>query len=136
MRDFKNILYAMDLDGEHFSSMVHALEFARRFTSRIHILYVNDPQAGYRHPADHEDAVALKVKEAAPEFLLENLDVVYAVSKGDTAGEIVQYARENLIDLIIVGHKHRGKLYASMFDSTDVHVIDEAMLPILVFPEM
>ena len=135
MRDFKNILYAMDLDGEHFSSMVHALEFARRFTSRIHILYVNDPQAGYRHPADHEDAVALKVKEAAPEFLLENLDVVYAVSKGDTAGEIVQYARENLIDLIIVGHKQRSKLYASMFDSTDVHVIDEAQLPILVFPE-
>ena len=135
MRDFRNILYAMDLDAEHFSSLVRALEFARRFQSRIHILYVNDPQAGYRYPADHEDAVALKVKEAAPESLLENLKVVYAVSKGDTAGEIVRYAGENQIDLIVVGHKHRGKLYASMFDSTDVHVIDQAMLPVLVFPE-
>ena len=46
MRDFRNILYAMDLDAEHFSSLVRALEFARRFQSRIHILYVNDPQAG------------------------------------------------------------------------------------------
>ena len=79
--------------------------------------------------------MALKVKEAAPESLLENLKVVYAVSKGDTAGEIVRYAGENQIDLIVVGHKHRGKLYASMFDSTDVHVIDQAMLPVLVFPE-
>jgi nucleotide-binding universal stress UspA family protein len=136
MRDFKNILYAMDLDAEHFSSVVRALEFARLFGSRIHILYVNDPQAGYRHPADHEDAVALKVKKAAPESLLESLEIIYAVSKGDTAREIVQYARENQIDLIVVGHKHRGKLYASMFDSTDVHIIDEAMLPILIFPEM
>ena len=136
MNAYKNIIYAINLNDENITSIVYALEFARLFNSRIHIVYVNDPQAGYRHPADHEDAVALKVKEAAPEFLLENLDVVYAVTKGDTAGEIVQYARENLIDLIIVGHKHRGKLYASMFDSTDVHVIDEAMLPILVFPEM
>ncbi|HQP25697.1 MAG TPA: universal stress protein [Smithellaceae bacterium] len=135
MREFRNILYAMDLDAETFSSVVQALEFAQLFGSRIHILYVNDPQAGYRHPADHEDAVALKVKEAAPESLLENLEVVYAVSKGDIAKEIVQYARENRIDLIIVGHKQRSKLYASMFDSTDVHVIDEAQLPILVFPE-
>ncbi len=135
MPDFRNILYGMDLDAETFSSVVHALEFAQLFGSRIHILYVNDPQAGYRHPADREDAVALKVKEAAPASLLENLDVIYAVSKGDIAREIVQYAQENQIDLIIVGHKHRGKLYASMFDSTDVHVIDEARLPILVFPE-
>ena len=135
MREFRNILYAMDLDAETFSSVVQALEFAQLFGSRIHILYVNDPQAGYRHPADREDAVALKVKEAAPESLLENLEVVYAVSKGDIAKEIVQYARENRIDLIIVGHKQRSKLYASMFDSTDVHVIDEAQLPILVFPE-
>lgn len=66
MRDFRNILYAMDLDAEHFSSVVHALEFARLFGSRIHILYVNDPQAGYRYPADHEDAVALKVKKPHP----------------------------------------------------------------------
>lgn len=36
MRDFRNILYAMDLDVEHFSSMVRALEFARLFGSRIH----------------------------------------------------------------------------------------------------
>jgi nucleotide-binding universal stress UspA family protein len=67
---------------------------------------------------------------------LESLEIIYAVSKGDTAREIVQYAGENQIDLIVVGHKHRGKLYASMFDSTDVHIIDEAMLPILIFPEM
>jgi nucleotide-binding universal stress UspA family protein len=135
MNEFRNVLYAIDLDAEKISSVVYALEFAERFKSRLHIVYVNDPQAGYRHPTDREDAVALKVKEVAPQSLLENLDIIYASSRGETAEEIVRYAGEHHIDLILVGHKHRGKIYSSMFDSSDVNIIDMALLPVLVIPE-
>lgn len=135
MLKLKNILYPIDLDSKNVSSVVEALEFTRMFKSKIHILYVNDPQAGYRHPADHEDAVALRVKDTVPDDLLENMDIVYAVSKGDTAKEILKYAQTNKIDLIIVGHRNRGKLYASIADSTDVNIIDTAFLPVLVIPE-
>lgn len=135
MNDFRNILYAIDLDDDHITSIIYALEFAKRFKSRIHFIYVNDPQAGYRHPTDREDAVALKVKEAVPDALLENLDVIYASVKGDTAEEIIKYAGDRQIDLLIVGHQHRSKLYSSLFDSTDVNIIDRARLPVLVVPE-
>lgn len=135
MNDFRNILYAIDLDHEQITSIVYALEFAQLFKSRVHFIYVNDPQAGYRHPTDREDAIALKVKASVPESLLEGGDIVYAVSKGNAAEEIVRYAQEHDIDLIIVGHKHRGKLYSALFDSDDVNVIDAAMLPVLVIPE-
>jgi len=135
MNNFRNMLYAIDLDAEKISSIVYALEFAKLCNSRIHIMYVNDPQAGYRHPTDHEDAVALKVMETAPESLLGGMDVIYTISKGNTAEEIVKYAQENQIDLIIVGHKYRGKLYPSLFDSTDVNIIDKSLLPVLVIPE-
>jgi len=135
MKDFQNILYAIDLNDENITSIVYALEFANMFNSRIHIVYINDPQAGYRHPTDREDAVALKVKETVPESLLENLDIIYAISRGNTAEEIVRYAQEHQIDLIMVGHKHRGKLYSAVFDSEDVNIIDEALLPVLVIPE-
>lgn len=135
MNKFQNILYAIDLDDKNITSIVYALEFAQLFKSRIHIVYVNDPMAGYRHPTDREDAVALKVKETVPEALMENLDIIYASSKGDTAEEIVKYAQEHQIDLIAVGHKHRSKIYASMFDSEDVNIIDTALLPVLVVPE-
>jgi nucleotide-binding universal stress UspA family protein len=75
-------------------------------------------------------------KEIISESLLENLDIIYAVSKGKTAEEIVKYAQENQIDLIVVGHKYRGKLYPALFDSTtDVNIIDKALLPVLVIPE-
>ena len=135
MNTYKNILYAINLNDENITSIIYALEFARLFNSRIHIVYVNDPQAGYRHPTDREDAVALRVRETVSESLLENLDVVYAVSKGNTAEEIVRYAQEHQIDLIMVGHKHRSKLYSTLFDSDDVNIIDTAQLPVLVIPE-
>ena len=135
MNTYKNILYAINLNDENIISIIYALEFARLFNSRIHIVYVNDPQAGYRHPTDREDAVALRVRETVSESLLENMDVVYAVSKGNTAEEIVRYAQEHQIDLIMVGHKHRSKLYSTLFDSDDVNIIDTALLPVLVIPE-
>jgi nucleotide-binding universal stress UspA family protein len=135
MLNFKSILYPIDLDTDNIYSLVKALEFAQMFDSRIHILYVNDIQAGYRHPADREDAVALRVKKVVPAELLENQKIIYAVSKGSLDKEIVKYCEKNNIDLIIAGHKHRNKLYSLLFDSPDENIIDAVQLPILVIPE-
>ena len=99
------------------------------------MLYVNDAQAGYRHPTDREDAVALKVKSVVPDSLLEGQDIVYATAKGSAAKEVVRYAEEQQVDLILIGHKYRGKLYSSLFDSTDIKNIDEARLHVIVIPE-
>jgi Universal stress protein UspA and related nucleotide-binding proteins len=135
MLNFKNILYPIDLDTDNISSLMKALEFAKMFKSQIHILYVNDMQAGYRHPTDHEDEVALRVKEVVPPELLENQKIIYAVSKGSLDKEIVKYCGNNNIDLIITGHKHRNKLYSNLFDSPDENIIDAIKLPVLVIPE-
>jgi nucleotide-binding universal stress UspA family protein len=135
MFNIKNILFPIDLDSKDVSPVVPALEIAATFQSPIHILYVNDIQAGYRHPTDREDAVALKVREVAPAALLDKLKIIYAVSKGDLAEEIVKYCRDNRIDLIIVGHKHRHKIYSELFDSADVNIIDAVKLPVLVIPQ-
>ena len=135
MLKFENILYPIDLDSKNISSVVKALEFAQMFNSQIHILYVNDMQAGYRHPTDHEDAVALRVKEVVPTELLENQKIIYAVSKGSLDKEIMKYCGNNNIDLIITGHKQRNKLYSLFFDSPDVNIVDAINLPVLVIPE-
>jgi nucleotide-binding universal stress UspA family protein len=135
MLNFKNILYPIDLNSEKISSLETALEFARLLNCALHIFYVNDILAGYRHPTDHEDTVALRVKETVDASFLENINIIYAVSKGETTEEIVKYAQNNQIDLIIIGHKDRGRLYASLFDSTDIDTIDKVSLPVLVIPE-
>jgi nucleotide-binding universal stress UspA family protein len=135
MLNFKNILYPIDLDSKNVSSVVKALEFAQMLNCPIHILYVNDMQAGYRHPTDHEDAVALRVKEVVPAQLLENQKIIYSVSKGALETEIVKYCEKNNIDLIITGHKHRNKLYPLLFGSPDENIIEAINLPVLIIPE-
>jgi len=135
MLNFKNILYPIDLDADNAYSLIKALEFTQMSKSKLHILYINDMQAGYRHPTDHEDAVALKVKEVVPAELLENQKIIYAASKGSLDKEIVKYCEKNNIDLIIAGHKHRNKLYSLLFDSPDMNIIDAINLPVLVIPE-
>ena len=89
-------------------------EIARFFKCTIHILYVNDPGASRWYPADHEDAVALKVKEVVPGEVLEKSSIRYAVAKGELAGEIMSYCKNNNIDLIVTGHKLRSKLYSML----------------------
>ena len=135
MINFKNIRYPIDLDSDNVSSLLKALEFAQMFNAQVHILYINDSQAGYRHPTDHEDAVALKVRKIVPAELLKQAKITYAVSKGDLAAEIVKYSEENNIDLIITGHKRRNKLYYVLFDSPDEDIIEAINLPVLVIPE-
>lgn len=135
MLNFKNILYPIDLDAKNISSVVKALEIAQILNSPIHILYVNDIQAGYRHATAREDAVALKVREVALLELIENLKITYAISKGALDEEIVKYCENNNIDLIITGHKHRNKLYSLFFDSPDENIIGAINLPVLIFPE-
>jgi nucleotide-binding universal stress UspA family protein len=135
MLNFKNILYPIDLDSKNISSVVKALEFTQMLNCPIHILYVNDIQAGYRHATDREDAVALRVREVAPLELLENSKITYAISKGSLDKEIVKYCENNNIDLIITGHKHRNKLYSLFFDSLDENIIDAINLPVFIIPE-
>ncbi len=131
----KNILYPINLNSKNHDPLAVALKMARSNKSRIHFLYVNDEQAGIRHPTDREDAVALKVKEVAQPELLEGLDIVYATDKGDLSEIVAEYCKKNGIDMIIAGHKHRGKLAAALFDSEEESLINAVNVPILLIPK-
>jgi nucleotide-binding universal stress UspA family protein len=133
--NFNNILFPINLDSKNLSHLPKSMELAKSLGSKIHFLYVNDPMAGYHHPADHEDAVLLKVKENVSAELISSLQVVYAVAKGNLDAEVRNYCTKNPIDLIILGHKHRGKLYGALFDSPDESIIDSIRIPVLILPK-
>jgi nucleotide-binding universal stress UspA family protein len=134
MFNIKNILFPINLDAEDISPVITALEIAKILHCHLHIFYVNDIEAGYRHPTDREDAVALRVEEVVPAELRNKQKIVYAVAKGNLEEEIIKYCADQEIDLIIVGHKHRHKIYSALFDSPDVNIIDAVKLPVLVIP--
>ena len=135
MIEYKNILYPINLDSKNHNTVTPALEFAYFFQSKIHFLYVNDELAGYRHPTDRNDAVALKILEVASKDLMEKSDIVYVTSKGDIGQEVKKYCVDNNIDLIITAHKHHSKLYSSLFDTPDENIIDTVSVPVLILPK-
>lgn len=129
------ILFPINLDSKNVSHVARAVEMARLFSAEIHFIFVNHPLADYHHPADREDAVALKVMEIVPKKELESLKVVYAISKGNLDTEIRAYCEKNHIDLIILGHKHHGKVFSALFDSPDENIIDAINVPVLIIPK-
>lgn len=135
MLKFNNILYPLDLDAKDFKNVTVALEFARNYKSVIHFLFVNDEAAGYRHPTEFQDSVALKIKEEVSADLLEQSNIIYAVSKGNLDDEVKGYCRDNAIDLIITSHKQHSKLYTSLFDTPDEDIIDSVNIPVLILPK-
>lgn len=135
MFQFKNLLYPINLNSKDISTVNKALEIAKTLNGNLHIIYVNDPGAGHHYPADKEDAVALKVKEFVPKEILESVKITYAVSKGSLGEEILNYCKNQKIDLIITGHKHRNRLYSSLFDTPDESIIDAIDIPVLVIPK-
>jgi nucleotide-binding universal stress UspA family protein len=132
---FKKILCPIELDEAGKKPVSQALKIARQLNAEIHFLYINDRQAGYRSPFEHEDQVALTVKNIAPADLLEQLSITYTVSRGELADEVRKYAESNGMDLIITGHHHHGKWFSSLFDSGDVNIIDSVNIPVLVIPK-
>jgi nucleotide-binding universal stress UspA family protein len=135
MLKFTNILYPVNLDSKNIENVKVVLEFAQTFKSVVHFLFVNDEAAGYRHPADFQDAVALKIKETVPSELLVHSRIIYAVSRGDLEDEVKEYCQDKEIDLIITSHKHHSKIYASLFDTPDENIIDSVNIPVLVLPK-
>jgi len=135
MLKFTNILYPLDLDSKNFKNASIAIEFAKNYNAVLHFLFVNDATAGYRHPTDFQDAVALKIKQEVQAELLEDTKIVYAISKGDLDDEVKEYCMTNSIDLIIASHKHHGKIYAAIFDTLDENILDSVNIPVLLLPK-
>lgn len=135
MLKFSNILYPLNLESNDMDNVEAVLEFIQGFNAVVHFLFVNDESAGYRHPSDFEDSVALKIKQAIPADLLNRSKIIYAVAKGDLGDEVKKYSKDNSIDLVITSHKHHSGIYSSLFDTPDEEIIDSVNIPVLILPK-
>lgn len=119
----KNILVPTDCSDSSVDAAKYAVKFARQFNARLTLLLVTatEPLAvlndyGYFSPELHQKLVVESAKRAEdqlkefwqaiadPEIKAELVSV-----KGDPFTEIIQYAKDNTMDIIIMGtHGHTG----------------------------
>ncbi|MBW2713223.1 MAG: universal stress protein [Deltaproteobacteria bacterium] len=135
MFDPKTILIPVEIDVDDFGWLSTALQFSRRVTADVYILFVNDSQAGYRHPAIDAEELEEKIREALEPEDLDGLSMHFLTSKGDLSSRVKEICVENQIDMIATGHKHHSRLYGRLFDTKDEEIIDTVSVPVLVIPK-
>jgi len=143
MIKFHRILLPTDFSANSRLAQAYACGLAEQHHSELHLLHVThdvmlvapDPMSGYVMPAEDLDAA----KIAAERELKNVLDpqwssgrhVVCAVRNGSPFVEIVRYAREHEIDLIVIATHGRTGLAHVLLGSAAENIVRTAPCPVL-----
>jgi nucleotide-binding universal stress UspA family protein len=138
---FKTILLCYDGSREGRAVLKDGAELARRFHAAVHLLAVIRPNAGaVAAEAVLGEGAYTEVQRAADEILREGIAKLDAsglsahghVVMGDPVAEIVTAARRVGADLIVLGHRQRGRLQRWWQGSVGSSLLEQAPCDILV----
>ncbi len=143
MIELKKILLPTDFSDYSKHALSYACAFAEQFNSELHLLHVVQdlvtlvPEPGLAFPASGEYLEELK--ESAQQALKKSLDpaweegrtVVRATTEGPAFLEIIRYARDNDIDLLVMGTHGRSGLTHVLLGSVAEKVVRKAPCPVL-----
>jgi nucleotide-binding universal stress UspA family protein len=144
---FTRILVATDLTDTSEGAMATAFALARTHCAALRIVHVvndlvNDPWSIEPYAMDYRALVAftgkmramarqelaLRVARVTPPLLSARVDVLV----GKPAAEILKYASEAHVDLIVLGSRGRNAVQRTVLGSVADRVIREAECPVLV----
>ena len=135
----QNILVPTDFSEPAMAATQHALHLARTFGSTVHLLYVIDEPSFQIHgfggyiPGREEF-------EAYGDTGLANwiepddeagLTIIRAKEIGKTATKIVDYAKANEIDLVVMGTHGRSPVTRGLLGSVAENVVRNAPCPVM-----
>ena len=141
--ELKRILVPIDFSEHSRKALQYAIPFAQQFKASIDLVYVVEPTV---YPADFsfgqvgfpaiEDELRKRGGEELDDLLRHEIGkrvkAKRAIRTGKAFYEILQYAKEETIDLIIIAtHGHTGIEHA-LFGSTAEKVVRKAPCPVLV----
>ncbi|MBN1436548.1 MAG: universal stress protein [Sedimentisphaerales bacterium] len=142
--NLKKIVYPTDFSEFSMCAVPYALELAEEFGAELHCLHVVDEVGQYWVGAS-ESAVPLVIspeellksaEEQLAKFVAEHFETtkVKVVSKlvsGRPFVEIIRYAREEEIDMIVIATHGRGGLASMLLGSVAEKVVRKAPCPVL-----
>lgn len=146
MISIKNVLVATDFSPASETALMYGRALARTFEGTLHVIHVVDNLAGHLAlgeaalasiapldlQADIEAAGRRSLEDAIQEDDRRELHAVPVLGTGTSpAKEIVNYAREAAIDIVIVGATGRGMLDRMLMGSVADKVVRSAPCPVL-----
>ena len=142
MISLEKILVATDF-SQHSAKAVHyGAELAAKFGSELHLLHVVEPLPvmygdGAYVPQETAAALEAGAVKTLEEITLDaaDLPVVRKVVEGPPFVEIVRYAKEHAVGLVVVGTHGRGAIAHLLLGSVAERVVRKAPCPVLVVRE-
>jgi nucleotide-binding universal stress UspA family protein len=139
----KNVLVATDFSEPSDVALDYGRHFARSFGARLHVMHVVENVMA-RFAADAYPVLLpdlqREVEEAGEKKLIGSLDnedfqqlraVPVVVTSASPAAAIVEYAKEQNIDLVILGTHGRGAVAKLLMGSVAERVVRTAGCPVL-----
>ena len=142
MKEFKDILFPIDFSESSKKILPYVLTLSKAFGSTVHLLYVvRDLKYLTSFHVPHpsltliENEIAESSQKMMEKVCEEELQgcsrFVKKILIGDPAHEIIQYAQEEKIDLIIMGTHGRKGLEKALFGSVAEKVVKNSPVPVL-----
>jgi nucleotide-binding universal stress UspA family protein len=139
-----NILVPTDFGEPSARALEYGRHFARQFGSRLHLLHTVEnvlvpggaevPVAAVQQVEQGLESVARRqMEQAVTADDRATLSIVTTIRPArSAAADIVEYARANAIDLIVMGTHGRGVLGHLLMGSVAERVVRSAPCPVLV----
>jgi nucleotide-binding universal stress UspA family protein len=138
----KNILFPTDFSNYSKKALPYALSFAERYEATLHVLHVFEQRI---HPAfyimdksspfDLDNGLQERALDALDEFVYSDLrgkiDFKCQVLSGKPFVEIINYARQKEIDLIVIATHGLTGLEYMIIGSTTERVVRKSPCPVL-----
>ena len=142
MVSITRILHPTDFSDSAAEATAYACAFAKEFQAELHLLHVIPNFVGLEPrvytPEAFDGYVDSMKQEAESKFaeivgskLQGNRNPVHVLTQGKPFVEIIRYAREHDIDLIVMGTHGRSALPHMLLGSVAEHVVRKAACPVL-----
>jgi len=143
MIDLKKVLVPTDFSEHGRHALTYGIELAGKFGAELHLVHilqdlvamVPEPGMAFPMPGDYlkdlRDASTRALAELAQSAVPEGVQVVHEVREGPPFLEVIRYAKENDIDLIVMGTHGRSGLTHALLGSVAEKVVRKAPCPVL-----
>lgn len=136
---YQHVLCAVDLTDDNLAVAIRAAELARRDNARFSLIHVVE-----YIPIDLANELVLPQQQEVEEKLMERAkkllgelakelgldEVSEIVASGSTKSEIIQFAKDHEVDLIVIG-KHGRHGFSRLLGSTANAVLHHAPCDVL-----
>jgi nucleotide-binding universal stress UspA family protein len=138
--ELKNIVVAVSLKEGCGYTALYGVQLARIFKSRLHVVYVHDPQPTSEIAGSEVVSILERQQRLARqklEFLVTELQQSYPACNGELltgepAEEITRYAEKHQADIIITASHHPGLLARWFGLDYAPRIMHQASCPVLV----